>query len=158
MNGVPASDIGWFNYAVSYLRAAQALRTLQFNATHRDSPIEFLYYHSVELFLKAFLVLKGATEKDVKGLSHGIVRIMERCRAQGLVLDKTDRAVIALIDRSGNMFRARYIRTGYFEKASGAMLDRLTERLLSKIAGHFHREGRPLRPSERPAKRSRRRT
>src|SRR5688500_16200658 len=141
-----ASDVGWFNYAVSYLRAAQALQPLQLGTTHPHSPVEFLYYHSIELFLQAYLVLKGATVKELKSLNHGVVKIAEECASKGLALDAMDREVIGLIEHQGNLFKARYLKTGYFQRASFTDLDRVTEHIMGEVAHALRAPGRPIRP------------
>jgi hypothetical protein len=47
--------IAYFNFAETYWTAAKALRRSKAQATHRNSPIRFLYYHAIELYLKAHL-------------------------------------------------------------------------------------------------------
>ena len=59
--------IGLFNYARSYWRSAEQLRASKPDVTHPDAPISFLFYHAIELYLKAFLRSAGydldATER-----------------------------------------------------------------------------------------------
>jgi len=49
------NSVGLFHTAESYWRSAVALREAKVRATHPDNPIRLLYYHAIELYLKAFL-------------------------------------------------------------------------------------------------------
>src|SRR5260221_7125218 len=53
------TPLGFFNYALSYRAAADKLRICKLRATHPHAPVLFIYYHSVELYLKAFLRAHG---------------------------------------------------------------------------------------------------
>jgi hypothetical protein len=39
----------------------------------------FLFAHSIELFLKAFLATKGVSKKDIRTLGHNLPKIMAKC-------------------------------------------------------------------------------
>jgi hypothetical protein len=65
------SPLGFFNFAETYWSAARTLRESKAKGSHKDSPIRFLYYHAIELYLKAFL------------RSHGIHPYILRSRAYG---------------------------------------------------------------------------
>ena len=70
MELVPNSAIGTFNYAHSFWRAGRALLIMEWEQgeTHPDSPIEFLHWHAIELFLKAFLLSDGLSEDELRRL------------------------------------------------------------------------------------------
>jgi hypothetical protein len=51
--------LGLFNYALSYRAAADKLQICKVRATHPHAPVPFAYYHSLELYLKAFLRAHG---------------------------------------------------------------------------------------------------
>jgi hypothetical protein len=50
-----STAVGFFNFAEAYFIAANALRKSNVKAGHIESPIRFLYYQAIELYLKAHL-------------------------------------------------------------------------------------------------------
>lgn len=117
------TPIGLFHYGDSYLMAAKALRTRKVRTTHPDAPIQFLHYHAVELYLKAWLRLHGATLKELRTLGHGATRLAKRAEALGLHFDDEDHEVISLM--AGDVvIRSRYLKTGYFKIPHPDALDR----------------------------------
>ncbi len=53
--------------------------------THPDAPITYLYFHSIELFLKAFLGAHGHTIEELeKKCRHHIGRMRDRATEVGL--------------------------------------------------------------------------
>ena len=53
-----STPMGFYHYAQSYREAANLLTNADKTsrkATHPEAPIRFLYYHAIELYLKAFL-------------------------------------------------------------------------------------------------------
>jgi hypothetical protein len=46
------NDVGLFNMAESYWKSAAALHEAKVKASHPLSPVLFLYYHAVELYLR----------------------------------------------------------------------------------------------------------
>lgn len=83
-------------------------------AVHRDSPRDYLYYHAIELYLKAYLRLKGLTVAQLKKIGHGIDKLHAAAVEAGLTDDPEDREVIA--DIGDNYLPSRYIRTGAFRR------------------------------------------
>lgn len=73
MELIPNSAIGTFNYGHSYLGAARALFRLDWEEkeTHSNSPIEFLFWHSIELFLKSFLLADGLSVQTLRSKPYG---------------------------------------------------------------------------------------
>ncbi len=63
--------IGLFNYAESYFRSARALDANKPKVTHPDAPVNFLFYHAIELYLKAYLRLKGLTPRELASRKYG---------------------------------------------------------------------------------------
>lgn len=74
--------LGFHRYASDFLRAAASVEMMDgFN------PVPYyLYCHSLELILKAFLLAKGVPLDDLKGnsLGHDLIRILRRARSLGL--------------------------------------------------------------------------
>jgi hypothetical protein len=66
-----SSPLGFFNLAESYWAAAVALENAGLRTTHPTSPISFLYYHAIELYLKAFLRTHGHSARELRGKNFG---------------------------------------------------------------------------------------
>lgn len=49
------NSMGLFNYADAYWKAAKTLAASKVTGGHADSPVRTLYYHAIELYLKALL-------------------------------------------------------------------------------------------------------
>ena len=49
--------LGLYNFAESYRHAADRIRASKAKQLPFDTPIRFLYYHAVELYLKACLAV-----------------------------------------------------------------------------------------------------
>jgi hypothetical protein len=85
------TSLGFFNFAGSYRAAAAKLRVCKLRAEHPHSPILFAYYHSIELYLKAFLrghgVSAGFLDDHVK---HDVKKLCKLCVKRGLRLDDGD--------------------------------------------------------------------
>ncbi len=139
------NPMGLFNYAHSYWVSAVALQRASLDCTHKDAPVDYLYFHAIELYLKSFLRLRGMTLGQLKKIGHSLTKLHAAAIAEGLTDDEEDRQVVALIDQ--NYMRARYIETGPFSKASpGALWG---------VCRVFHDEIEPLINRERGVSRKR---
>jgi hypothetical protein len=49
------NSMGLFNTAEAYWMSAVALQAAKVRAGHASQPVRFLYYHAIELYLKAWL-------------------------------------------------------------------------------------------------------
>lgn len=65
----------------SYYAAAKVLHDSGGTDTFR--PSLFLLLHALELFLKAFLVSQGMTEKQLRAISHDLLACLRACQARG---------------------------------------------------------------------------
>jgi hypothetical protein len=94
------TDVGVFHYADTYLRAGRALsRVKRVRSTHPDAPVQFLYYHAIELFLKSFLMLHGYTAEQLRErkFGHRVKALAAAGVEKGLHLDDEDTEVIDLM-------------------------------------------------------------
>ncbi len=107
--------IGTFNFAVSYWQAGSALRTLEWanGVSHPRGPIEFLYWHAIELFLKAFFLACGMGEKELRGYGHNLKKLVKDAKKHGLALESDDSEVLSLMRTAGDMIDLRYIKVGW---------------------------------------------
>lgn len=116
--------VGNYHFAEAYRKAAQVLVSEMESGPHHASPVRYNYYHSIELYLKTFLVIRGYNERDLKGLGHRYGRLVDKVRANGLELeDIVDLDFAALIDEGRNYSRERYIERGAFHVPTLEFLD-----------------------------------
>ena len=54
-----STPLGLFNYARSYWQSGVLLHHARAKTTHPDAPVTLLLAHAIELYLKAFLRLRG---------------------------------------------------------------------------------------------------
>lgn len=75
---------------------------------YAQQPTLLLLLHSLELYLKSFLVLQGATERELRDLGHDLVACMRACKERELskhVLLR--RADIAQVVRLNSFYSAK---------------------------------------------------
>ncbi|EAQ04994.1 hypothetical protein OB2597_06910 [Pseudooceanicola batsensis HTCC2597] len=120
-----ASPIGTFNYAHSFLGAAKALNRLEWEdrETHSDSPTEFVYWHSIELFLKAYLLADGMELAKLRSrdYGHNITALTAEAKKRGLALTSKDEELLSFMPSTEDMIDLRYLKVGvrtvpYFEE------------------------------------------
>jgi hypothetical protein len=56
----------------------------QWGSCSRSSPQYYLACHSIELILKAFILIKGGTEDEVREIRHDLLKAWERATELGL--------------------------------------------------------------------------
>ncbi len=108
------SSVGLFNFANSYFAAALALKDIRIAATHPETPLRFLYFHAVELFLKAYLRGKGhsAAELRSRKFGHRICCLSERAAQYGLKFGERDIQVFSWMSCTDAVIESRYIVVG----------------------------------------------
>lgn len=79
---VKTYHIGLWNYAKQFFSAAEKLRGYEERLS--GAPVYYLYGHAIELVLKAFLVHRGRSEKELRRIGHNLVAAWEKARAEGL--------------------------------------------------------------------------
>jgi hypothetical protein len=142
-----SSPLGFFNLAESYWTAAVALGNANLRTTHPTSPLSFLYYHAIELYLKAFLRLHGHTAKELRGknFGHRTCCLSERAGALGLQFDDEDLQVFSLMACTDAVIRSRYIQTGYFRWPAPEALDRTCNSLRQSVGQELRKANLPVR-------------
>jgi HEPN domain-containing protein len=106
------NSMGLFNVAEAYRLSAMALEKADVKSGHANHPVRFLYYHAIELYLKALLRQKHSVEAIRKKFGHNTRRIVKEAKKLGLVTDDEDRQVFSLMGDTDAVIEARYIRTG----------------------------------------------
>jgi hypothetical protein len=136
-----------FNTAETYWKSAQALYGAKVKATHSSSPVLFLYYHAIELYLKAFLRGHGhsAAELRSRKFGHKICCLTERAAQLGLQYVDEDNEVLSLMSTTDAVIRSRYIQTGFFSWPSPEALDRTCRSLRYIVGAALAKNGSPVR-------------
>lgn len=139
------SAVGLYHYALSYRCAADALGSIKFGTTHPDAPQEFLYFHAIELFLKAYLRNAGLTVQDLKSMSHSTGKLQAAFIKHGGWLADEDLEVLELMEKTDAITRSRYIVTGAFIKPSMEALARTATSLADTLRTAFKKSRLPIR-------------
>lgn len=92
---VKISPYGFHMYAQRFLDVAKTVKT-----EPKFSPVPYyLYCRALELVLKAYLLVQGLSEKQVKCLRHDLTRVLKKARRLGLdsvvTISKPERAEIS---------------------------------------------------------------
>ncbi len=140
------TPLGYFNFAETYRTAARTLRRSKSKATHKESPIRFLYYHAIELYLKAFLRAHDIHPYDLRTkYGHSVGRLSAKAVELGLSLDDEDVEVIQLMTETDAVMRSRYISTGFFTWPDLGALNRTCQSLRRSVGGELKKKGISVR-------------
>ena len=138
------NSMGLFNTAEAYWMSAVALEEAKVRCGHADSPVRFLYYHSIELYLKAFLREKGHSVDELcegKKFGHHTTKITKRTEELGLSFTEEDREVFAIMGDTDAVIRSRYIRTGPFTWPTFEALNATCENLRGSVGAALKKAG-----------------
>jgi hypothetical protein len=79
---------GLFRYAVEYFVSAEVVlktwSTQTGQANYLPNPLYYLYGHSIELAIKAFLLQSGTTDAQLRKISHGLKKCLTHAKEKGL--------------------------------------------------------------------------
>jgi hypothetical protein len=142
-----STPIGFFNFAESYWRAAQVLEKAKLKTTHPHSPISFLYYHAIELYLKSYLRMHGISARVLASRQYGhkTDRLTQRAADLGLFLMDEDREVVSLMAETDAVIRSRYLQTGLFRWPTHGALNRTCRSFRSSIGKEMKAKGIKVR-------------
>jgi hypothetical protein len=140
------TSMGLFNTAEAYRfsavaldQAPQVLRT-----GHAAKPVQFLYSHAIELYLKALLRTKNSVEVVVK-YGHNIGRLVKDAEALGLFVTTGDRDVFASMADTNVLIEMRYIRTGAKKAVNLKALSRTSKSVRDSVGHLLRKAGVPVR-------------
>jgi hypothetical protein len=139
------TSLGLFNYARAYHLSASHLAKAKIRAGHAHAPVSFLYYHSIELYLKSFLRLRETSVESLRKLGHRLSSLATAATERGLFLMDEDREVISLISADDMMIRARYIRTGFSRQPANEALERTCASLHETVRDALRKSHVPVR-------------
>ena len=135
------NSMGLFNTAEAYWKAAQTLAAAKVKGGHADSPVRTLYYHAIELYLKAPLRRHYDVDDLSKKFGHKIARMTKEAEKHGLLIMDEDREVFALMSDSDVVIRSRYIRTGSGNFHTLEGLDRTCKSLRKSVGTILRKAG-----------------
>jgi hypothetical protein len=138
------NEMGLFNTAEAYWRAAQALAAAKVRGGFADSPVRTLYYHAIELYLKALLRQHYNVDDLQNKFRHNIKRMRAKAEKHGLCLMDEDREVLALM-KGDVLIRSRYIRTGFGTFSTIEGLDRTCKSLREGVGALLRKAGVQVR-------------
>ena len=111
------TPLGLFNYARSYWQSGVLLHDAQATVTHPDAPVTLLLAHAIELYLKAFLRLRGVGIEEVKSsFGHDFKKLVDEASSRGLSLGNEEIDIAAILTEQESIRRSRYIETGYYRR------------------------------------------
>ena len=135
------NSMGLFNTAEAYWKSARALAAAKVKGGHADSPVRTLYYHAIELYLKALLRQHYGVDDLSKKFGHKITRMTAEAKKHGLPIMDEDRDVFALMGDTDVVIRARYIRTGPGTFPTIEALERTCQSLRESVGKMLRKAG-----------------
>ena len=139
------NSLGLFNTAEAYRLSARALQAAKVRHGNADKPLRFLYYHALELYLKALLRQKHSMATVRNKFGHQIKLLVREAETLGLAVGEIDRFVLALMDDTDAMIDSRYIRTGTKRVAALEALDGTCKRIRDGVGTILRNNGVPVR-------------
>jgi len=147
-----ASPIGTFNFAHSYLGAARALDRLDWRdlETHPDSPVAFLYWHAIELFLKAFLLADGMkiAELRQKKFGHNLIALRGEAIRRGLPLTDQINELLDFMPSTEAMIDLRYLRLGWHTRPAFHEIEDASMNIYRLVGAELKKRGINIGPHD----------
>jgi hypothetical protein len=140
--------LGLFNTGRSFWRSAEQLRASPPKVTHPEAPQTFLFCHSIELYLKAFLRAAGRSVDDLKRIGHRISKLGMEAAMAGLALSPEHAELLVHIDEADVAIEARYIVTGFKQQPAPEALASLCAALDQTVGASLSRQGLPVRAEQ----------
>lgn len=113
--------------------------------THPNAPQTFLFCHSIELYLKAFLRGASVNVEDLKKIGHRISKLGTEAAKRGMTLSPEHAELLAHVDETDVAIEARYIVTGFKTQAPPEALAALCAALDQDVGASLSRQGLPVR-------------
>jgi hypothetical protein len=104
------SAIAFANFAHSYCSSAIVLQHVEIDTTHPNSVVTYLFYHSIELYLKAYLMSQGISAQKLKSYGHKIGKLSRKASALGLSFSEFDDEIFEFMTSSDTVISARVNR------------------------------------------------
>ena len=111
------SAVALANFAHSYCLSAIELQHAKVDATHPDAVVRYLYYHSIELYLKAYLISHGIDAETLrKNYGHNIGKLTRKAEELGLEFSEIDADIFDFMSSTDTVITSRYIRLGHHKR------------------------------------------
>ncbi|WP_108724194.1 HEPN domain-containing protein [Pannonibacter carbonis] len=123
------TPIGMLNYGHSYWTSARSLQKTQRDCTHPDAPVDFLFFHAIELLLKSYLLSTGVAIKDIK--THNFEKLFEYAMENGLKVTKF--GITAFCEIADLYIHSRYISNRFGPVADHELLHELCVELWAQV-------------------------
>jgi HEPN domain-containing protein len=138
------TPLGLFNYARSYWQSGVLLYDARAKVTHSDAPITLLLAHAIELYLKAFLRLRGVRTT----FGHDFKSLVDEASSRGLSLGEEEIDIAAILTEKESIRRSRYIETGYYQRPGLAALSRTCQALDQSVSEALRNAGMSIQSTE----------
>jgi len=138
------TSMGLFNTAEAYRLSATVLDQAQVRIGHAAKPVQFLYSHAIELYLKSLLRTRHSIEV-VEKYGHNIGRLIKDAEALGLFVTTGDREVFAAMADTDALIEMRYIRTGAKTSLNLKALSHTSKSVRDSIGDLLRKAGVPVR-------------
>jgi HEPN domain-containing protein len=135
------NSMGLFNTAEAYRLSAVALEKTKVKIGRADSPIRFLYYHAIELYLKALLRQKHSVETIRIKFGHNTDRLVKEAEKLGLSVMDEDCEVFSIMGDTDAVIETRYIRTGAKTWPTFGALSRTCKSIRESVGSLLHHAG-----------------
>jgi HEPN domain-containing protein len=140
------NSMGLFVAAEAFAVSARALEANPIKHGFRLSPIHVLYFHAIELYLKALLRQKYSVHDLENKFRHQIKRMTKEAKKLGLKISKEDQLrVFSIMTRTDTVIRSRYLRTGVMEIPPNGALNRACANLHANVGQLLRDAGLPIR-------------
>jgi hypothetical protein len=144
------TPLGWFNLAHAYLFDAATLYNAEERPRrwHYEAPVQYLYFHAIELFLKAYLRSQGMTDQELSGREYGhkLKKLIDEAEARGMPVTKRINRVrlFQMADEAKDQpMRSRYLSTGPATILPVPRLHEAARDLQGIVENALHRAGVP---------------
>jgi hypothetical protein len=140
------NSMGLFVAAEAFAVSARALEASPIKHGFRLSPVYVLYFHAIELYLKALLRQKYSVHDLENKFRHHIKRMTKEAKKLGLEISKEDQLhVFNIMTKTDIVIRSRYLRTGVMEIPHDGALDRACANLHTNVGRLLRDAGLPVR-------------
>lgn len=137
---------GLFHFAESYRTCAEALMRSPPKSLRFDDPLLFLAYHSLELYLKAYLRGHGSPVSDLKTkFLHSLTKAWDAAEKRGLKTRKNPRPLFQTLDAERTLLAHRYIVTGISARPDVEELVNFIEEVRYAVFASLDAGGHPIR-------------
>jgi hypothetical protein len=140
------TPLGFFNYALSYRAAADKLRICKLRAIFPHAPVLFTYYHSIELYLKAFLrAHRMSVESLQNDIGHDFKKLQHMCVDHGFSFDGEAREALDIMAAPGAWLSTRYLEIGFHRYPRISVLARVCRRIDRQVGAILSKKGVHIR-------------